>query len=192
MNKILQWLSGGDLRSDGMSNEIAEFILENPQLLDELIEGLNSSNDVIRGRTADALEKIAREKPELFVARLSELIQVVTNDNLPMVKMHLAMMLGHLVVCGEKIDEITEALINLLDDESAYAKSWAIVSLCIVAKKYPDIRKRIFNRIVKYQNDKSIAIRTRVRKAIDLLGKESSQFPKGWIKSKYLQDIERC
>ncbi len=189
MNQILGWLSGGDLRSDGMSDEAAEFILEKPQLLDELFDGLHSPNDVIRGRTADALEKVAREKPELFVARLSELIQVATNDHVAMVKMHIAMLLGHLVVCDEKIEEIVSALLRLLDDESAFTRSWSIVSLCIIGKKYPLKSKNIFESIARHQIDSSIAIRTRVRKAIVLLGNEDANFPKGWIKSTHLQDL---
>ena len=63
MNEILQWLAGGDLRSDGMANEAAEVILENPELIEELFEGLSSADEVVRGRTADALEKVGRTKP---------------------------------------------------------------------------------------------------------------------------------
>ena len=174
-----------------MSNEAAEFILENPRLLDELFDGLKSPDDVIRGRTADALEKVAREKPGLFAAHIPELILVAENDQVAMVKMHLAMMFGHLVVCGEKINEITAALINLLEDESVFTKSWAIVSLCIIAKKYPPKGKNIFGSIAKHQDDKSIAIRTRVRKALALLGNEEAKFPKGWIKSKHLQNLDK-
>jgi HEAT repeat protein len=189
MNQILQWLSGGDLRSDGMSNEAAEFILENPQLFDELFDGLKSENDVIRSRTADALEKVARGKPELFINRLPELINSAKNDQVAMVKMHLAMILGHLVVCDEKIEEIVSALLILLGDESAFTRSWSIVSLCILGKKYPSKSKNIFESIARYQTDSSIAIRTRVRKAIELLVNEDAKFPKGWIKSTHLQDL---
>ena len=189
MNQILQWLSGGDLRSDGMSDEAAEFILENPQLMDELFDGLKSANDVIRGRTADALEKVARVKPDLFINRLPELINIAKNDQVAMVKMHLAMIFGHLVVCDEKIEEIVSILLDLLDDESAFTRSWSIVSLCIVGKKYPSKRKTIFESIARYQTDSSIAIRTRVRKAIELLGNEDAQFLKGWVKSTHLQDF---
>jgi len=188
MNQILSWLSGGDLRSDGMSEEAAEFILENPQLFDELFAGLKSANDVIRGRTADALEKVARVKPDLFIDRLSELINIARNDQIAMVKMHLAMIFGHLVVCDQKIEEIVSALLILLDDESAFTRSWSIVSLCIVGKKYPSKSENIFESIARYQTDSSIAIRTRVRKAIELLGNEDAQFPKGWVKSIHLQD----
>jgi HEAT repeat protein len=188
-NQVLQWLSGGDLRSDGLSNEAAEFILENPVVFDDLFEGLKSPNDVIRGRTADAIEKVAREKPEILINRLSELVIIAKNDQVAMVKMHLAMTFGHLVACDEYIEEIESVLKFLLDDESVFTKSWAIASLCIIGKKYPSKRKPIFESIAKYHSNSSVAIRTRVRKAIELLGNDDAKFPNGWVKSIHLRDL---
>jgi len=188
-NQVLQWLSGGDLRSDGLANEAAEFILENPAVFDDLFDGLKSPNDVIRGRTADAIEKVARERPDLIINRLSELVFIATNDQVAMVKMHLAMIFGHLVACDENIEEIKAVLKILLADESVFTKSWAIASLCIVGKKYPSKCKSIFESIAKYHNNSSVAIRTRVKKAIELLGNDDAKFPKGWVKSVHLQDL---
>jgi HEAT repeat protein len=189
MNEILQWLSGGDLRSDGMSDQAAKFILEHPQLLDELFDGLKSGEDLIRGRTADALEKVARSKPELFLGYLPDLLHIAKVDQVPMVKMHLAMLFGHLVVCDVDIEEILSALLDLLNDESAFVKSWSIVSLCIIGKRHPKYSKDIFEDIARLHDDSSVAIRTRGKKALELLGNEDVKFPKGWIKSIHLQDL---
>lgn len=52
MNQLLEWLSGGDLRSDGMANEAADFVLAHPELLGELLAGLDQPEDLIRGRPA--------------------------------------------------------------------------------------------------------------------------------------------
>ena len=40
MNQILHWLAAGDLRSDGLSNEIVGIVLQNPALIADLMEGL--------------------------------------------------------------------------------------------------------------------------------------------------------
>jgi HEAT repeat protein len=189
MNEILQWLSGGDLRSDGMANQAAEFILEHPRLLYELFDGLKSGEDLIRGRTADALEKVARTKPDLFIDYLPDLLHIARADQVPMVKMHLAMLFGHLLACDVDIVEILSVLLNLLDDKSAFVKSWSIVSLCIVGKRHPKYTKDIFEDIARLHDDSSIAIRTRVKKALELLGDEEAKFPKGWVKSIHLQDL---
>jgi len=189
MNQILSWLSGGDIRSDGASDEAAEFILEHPASFDDLFAGLASPDDVIRGRTADALEKVARKRPDLLISKLTELVQVAETEARPVVKMHLAMLFGHLVACGERIEEITSALQGLLSDPSVFTRSWGISSLCIVARKYPQRCDEILRWILKYQQDDSTAVKTRVRKALVVLGNESAQFPNGWVKSTHLQDL---
>ena len=191
MNQLLEWLSGGDLRSDGMANEVRDLVLHDPQLICDLYEGLSVPDDVIRGRTADALEKISRSRPDLLIDDLYELTQIVMNDSVAMVRWHIAMIFGHLSLYEEKINEITNVLLHLLQDESVFVRSWAIVSLCIVGRKYPGKREEIVNQITPLQHDDSIAIKSKVRKAIDLLVNETVPFPKGWVKSTHLETISK-
>jgi hypothetical protein len=172
-----------------MSNEAADFVLKNPELFDELFEGLSVSDDVVRGRTADALEKVSRVKPDLLIGRLPKLIQVAEEDHVPMVKMHLAMIFGHLAMYEERLSDLISTLLNLLDDRSVFTRSWAVVSLCIIGRKYPHERTQILARIAPIQRDQSIAMRTKARKAIDLLANNHLPFPKGWIKSEHLQEL---
>lgn len=188
-NQILSWLSGGDLRSDGLASEAAQFVLGNPHVFEDLFAGLFDPDDVIRGRTADALEKIARDRPDLLINHLQEMIDLAENDPVPMVKMHLAMIFGHLAVYQESLERLISALYDLLADESVFTRSWAISSLCIIGRKYPGECQRIVNRLSQLQADRSIAIRSRVKKALIILTNPNAQFPKGWIKSELLQGI---
>lgn len=190
MNQILEWLTGDDLRSDGLANEAADAVLQNPQLFDDLYAGLSSPNDVVRGRTADALEKVARQRSDLLVAHLQELADISITDQVPMVKMHLAMICGHLAHYEEQIDMLRATLFALLEDESVFARSWAISSLCIIARLYPAECDRIINRIAPLRGDSSAAIRSRVRNALNLLVDENTPFPKGWIKSEQMKAVE--
>jgi HEAT repeat protein len=189
MNQILEWLSGGDLRSDGLADEVAAAVLKSPDLFDDLFAGLSESDDVIRGRTADALEKISRQRPDLIAVHLPEVIDLSRSDQVPMVKMHLAMIFGHLALYEELIDILQSALFDLLEAESVFAKSWAIVSLCIIGRMYPQKSTRIVNRISQLQGDKSVAIRSRAGKALNILTNPSASFPKGWIKSDRLKTL---
>ena len=190
MNQILDWLSGGDLRSDGLANEAAEAVLKNTQLFNDLYAGLSMPDDVVRGRTADALEKVARQRPELLVTHLPELEDISNKDRVPMVKMHLAMIFGHLAFYEEHVDILRSALFVLLDDQSVFAKSWAIVSLCIIARLYPADCDSIIKRIAPLSTDSSAALRSRARNALNLLTNEDSPFPKGWIKSEHLREVD--
>lgn len=188
-NQILTWLSGGDLRSDGMANEAARVVLDNPAIIDDLVAGLSESDDVIRARTADALEKVAREMPDLLKVHLQQLIDLAGTEQVPAVKMHLAMIFGHLAVYEEMLEQLILVLYYLLEDESVFTRSWAIASLCIIGRKYPIENQRILNKLSQLQSDPSVAIRSRIAKAVVLLTNPEKEFPKGWIKSVYLQDI---
>jgi HEAT repeat protein len=146
-----------------MANEAAEFVLQKPDLFDELHAGLSESDDVIRGRAADALEKVARARPDLLVDRLRELIAVLESDKLAMVRWHVAMILGHLACYEEVVEQVAPTLLRLLEDGSVFVRSWAIVSLCIIGRKYPGWKEQIVNQVGLLQSDSSAAIRSKVR-----------------------------
>lgn len=189
MNQILHWLSAGDLRSDGLSNEIVKIVIQQPYLIADLIDGLDHPEAIIRGHTADALEKIGRSHPELLLIYLPKLLSSSQQDSVAMVKMHLAMIFGHLAIYVEQVEELVSALLKLLQDESVFAASWAITSLCILGRKYPDQRDLILRQIMALQRHDSVAIRSKVKKAIHLLTNENAPFPKGWIKSERLSSL---
>jgi hypothetical protein len=183
MNPILERLSGGSLISDGDANEVAEEILLAPKQLNQLIEGLSSSDDVIRGRTAHALEWISRSRPDLLLNFLPLFLQSAKNDPVPMVRWHLAMLFANLTVKGKEKDQIVSTLFDLLQDDSIFIKSWAISSLCILGRKYPEYETEILEKIKPLRNYQSVAIRTRAKKAIEALENPYLRLPKSWVKS---------
>lgn len=189
MNQLLEWLTGGDLRSDGQASEVADLVLENHQLFDDLYAGLLVETDVVRGRTAHALERISRIQPELLVGHVNELVEVAKKDPLPMVRFHLAMLFGNLLIYQDQVEVIKSTLLEMMGDESVFTRSWVISSLCILGRKYPDEREAILQALAPGLRDDSIAIRSRTQKALRLLSDERQPFPQGWIKSEYLLGI---
>jgi len=189
MNQLLEWLKVGDLTSDGAANEVVRFVRADLRLLDDLIEGLALVEEVVRGHTADALEKLARSYPEHLLHYLPLLIRIAKEDPIPMVRWHIAMILGHISMYPDYLEEILAVLMELLSDESTFTKSWAIVSLCILARQYPEKVDPIVNAIAPLKTSSSIAIRSKVRNALAILTDEHSPFPKGWIKSEHLSKL---
>ena len=189
MNQLLEWLKVGDLTSDGAANEVVRFVRADLRLLDDLIEGLTVVEEVVRGHTADALEKLARSYPERLLQYLPLLIRTVKEDPIPMVRWHIAMILGHISMYPDYLEEILVVLMELLSDQSTFTKSWAIVSLCILARQYPEKVDPIVNAIAPLKTSSSIAIRSKVRNALAILTDEYSPFPKGWIKSEHLKKL---
>jgi HEAT repeat protein len=182
MNQLLLMLRGGDLRSDGEAHQVARIVLDNPALLSDLLGGLEVDEQVVRGRTAHALEKIARDQPEWLQPHLSILL-AAGDDPLPMVRWHMAMIYADLALFEQEVVVLTQKLLEMLDDTSVFVRSWAISSLCIIAKLYPASNAEITSRISAYSQDESIAIRARVRKALEALLAPTNPLPAGWLKS---------
>ena len=189
MNQLLEWLRGGNLRSDGFAPQAADLVIKQPQLLTELLEGLDEPDDVVRARTADALERVARVNPEPFNDHLPRFTAIARGDPIPMVRWHMAMLLGDLIIFEDARDEIQVTLDQLLRDGSPFVRSWAISSLTMLGRKYPDEREGIVKKIVPLHQDSSIAVRHRARKATDLLMDDQLQIPTGWIKSTRLMNL---
>ena len=186
MNQLLHWLSAGDLRSDGLSNEVVEIVLQNPALFPDLMEGLTHADDAVRGHTADALEKIGRRRPDLLLPYLSQVLSASRLDPLPMVRWHLALIFGHLAGSESAVETLIAALLPLLMDKSVFTASWAIVSLCIIGRKYPAQKERIIPQIAALQGHSSTALQSKVNHAMRLLTDSESPFPAGWVKSDHL------
>ncbi len=190
MSQFSRWLSGGDLRSDGRAPEIAEIVLQDRSLLEDLLGCLDSDDAVVRGRAADAVERVARLNPGWLLGEMPRLLSLARSDPVPMVRWHMAMILGYLAVYPEWADALAEVLLELLQDDSVFVRSWAIVSACILARWYPERADEITDQITHLQHDKSIAVRSKVRKALSLLVASDLPFPKGWLKSPHHKELE--
>jgi HEAT repeat protein len=187
MNQVDNWLSGGDLRSDGLSNEVTRVTIDNPGLLPNLVAYLDAPDAVVRGRAADVIEKVGRALPEALVPHFDRLVTALSEDKVPMVRWHLAMALGHLVMYPEKVDAIETALLDRLEDKSVFVVSWAIVSLSILAFQYPARLPAIASTIAPFEKSRSVALRARARKAMAALTKPGASLPPGWVKSEHLK-----
>jgi hypothetical protein len=190
MNKILSWLMEGDRRGDGLANEVANFVLANPGVLEDLLEGLGEQDHVLRGRTMDALEKIARDEPEWLRDQIDVLRGMAAVEERANAGMHIAMIIGHLAAYESMAEENISTLLGMLDTKKVFISAWVISSLCIYARLYPDYRDQIVENIAPLHNDPSIAIRTRVRYAMEILTDERKPFPKGWVKAEGLRYLE--
>lgn len=183
-NELLLKLAGGDLRSDGRGNEVADEVIANPALLGKLIEGLYENDEVIRARTAHALERVSRTSPKMVEGIMPKLVLMAGNDPVPMVKWHLAMIFGNLALTEEEAKGVMPPLSTLLNDGSVFVKSWAIVSLTLIGKKYDSLRHDVHAKIAVLQDHPSKAIRTKVKKALEVLGKDGEPVPSNWIKAR--------
>ena len=183
MSAFSRILSSGDLRSDGFADEVARIVSEHPDLLPDLVGALAASDPAVRGHAADALEKVSRSYPNEVAAFLPSILRAAQNDPVAMVRWHMAMTLGHLSSLAPVRPEAEQVLLALLKDESTFVKTWAITSLCILAKTDPDRCEAIIQKIAPLAGDPSVAVAKRAQMALRALADPASPLPKGWVKN---------
>lgn len=186
MNIFERWLAEGDLTSDGKSNEATAVILNNPIRVEQLVECFDSSDPIVRGHAANAAEKIAREKPEIFLPYMHILFKTAVQDPIGSVKQHLAMLFGHTAIFEELVNPSLMTLSTLLENQHAFTKIWAISSLCIIAALYPKYQPRVLGEIVQFEDSSKNSVCIRAQKAREILT-EDSDFPEGWVKNLAIQ-----
>jgi HEAT repeat protein len=184
MSNLLNQLKGGTLISDGNADQVAEKVLMDPALFNQLLAGLKVEDDIIRARSAHALEKVSRIHPDWFSPHFHFLTVLVQADPLPMVRWHLVMLLTNLASISVNNDLIIEILSDRLNDESAFVKSWAISGLCILGRRNPEWTAEIIQSLRPMRNVQGTAVRSRASKAVELLENSYLPIPKGWVKAK--------
>ncbi len=162
MNKLLRQLTDGDLRSDGKANDAARQVIYQPELLPDLVEGFESDSEIIRMRTAHAVEVISRENGNLLEEFRPKLIKYAQKDTLPETRWHLAQVFGNLDLSPKETGIVLPILYKYLESGTVLVKSWTIVGLGNIAKKNDRFRQEILQKIAELQNDKSPAVRNRV------------------------------
>ena len=179
--ELKELLCEGDLRSDGLSDDVVKIILENPGYFGELVDCLYETNDKIRAHASDALEKILRLNTELINPYLNDILSQAQQEQLSIVKMHFAMIFGYLWNVLNYLDEIIKILFSYLADTNAFVVSWTISSLTIIACNVPEKKTGVIKRLKIYPFSSSKAVQTRLQKALFVLEK-NGRVPKSWIK----------
>ena len=180
--ELKELLQEGDLRSDGLADDVVKIVLNNPIYFEELFECLQSENLIVRAHASDALEKILRVKKELIKPEITKLLVLAKSETLPVVKWHYAMIFSHIFEEIPSLDEMLDILFKYLSDESVFVISWAISSLTVIALKKRGKKRLILKKLEILNNYPSKAVQSRLQKAFLVLMK-NKPIPKNWIKA---------
>ena len=156
MNKVLEKLSGGDLRSEGRAAEAADEIINNPNLLTDLVKGLHSHDKVIRARTCMAMEVVSRKRTELLSDAVPQLIQLASGATVPQVRWHIAEILGNVRLSDDQAERMIPILLEWLRDKSKIVKYCAVQALGILGRDSPSTEQIVSKIVVLRGEGKSL------------------------------------
>lgn len=130
-------LGGGDIRSLGRSRRVINQIQSQADF-DELFHHQFHHDPVIAARAADAVEKIARTRPELLTSHKQEMFLFIKGEMSIELKWHFAQMLSRISLSTRELKIVWGQLSHwaLNPNESKIVRVNAIQSLYDLSKKY--------------------------------------------------------
>ena len=170
-SSILRQLEGGDRRSLGRSNEVVARVLAEPKVFRPLFAGLMSDNPVVRGRAADAVEKVTQVRPDWLVPYKSQLIGPLACCDQPEVRWHVAQMLPRLPWNAREGRRVYQVLREYLRDTSSIVKTCAMQALVDLTEQTPALRPIVVRRLRTLTAQGTPAMRARGRKLLAALSK---------------------
>ncbi len=174
MADILDKLRGGDLRSIGQANEVVQEIEKNAALFGKVFSGLYDRDPVVRMRSADVIEKVTLNKPELLSGYTSRVISILASAEQQEICWHMAQVAPRLDCTADEENEIIEALKRYLSHKSKIVIVSAMESLTIFAEKNSSILYEVIE-IIKIQKENgSPAVQSRGRKLLHRLKKKQT------------------
>lgn len=127
--RIASVLAGADRRSIGRADEVARLVREQPKLFGELIACLWHDSYVVRMRAADAVEKIAVEKPNLLQRYKSRLLGLLAETEQIELRWHLAQTIPRLKLTPRERQRTAACLRRYLGDNSSIVRAWTLDAL---------------------------------------------------------------
>ena len=167
---IYDLLTGNDLRSIGKANEVVELVTSDPELFDEVFEGIFHSDKVVRARCADAVEKVARRFPEYIQNKKSRIFKKLDTFEQKEVVWHIALMLGYLKLTKREKDKTFVKLNEWMKtSDSIVVQVSCMQTMAELAFKNKVMAKSVRDEIQSQMINGAPAIKARGRKLLNLL-----------------------
>ncbi|HEV3253335.1 MAG TPA: hypothetical protein VG033_02940 [Candidatus Acidoferrales bacterium] len=169
MNRLLQKLGGGDRRSIGASNEVVAEVLARPALFRLVFEGLEMGDALVQMRSADAVEKITRGRPELLQRYKKRILGTIAENNQPEVRWHVASMIPRLKLTARERGVAVDILFDYLHERSSIVKTCAMQGLAELAMKHAPLKVQVLPLLEELTETGTPAMRARGRKLLKQL-----------------------
>lgn len=163
---MLTLLQGGDRRTIGRYDQIAEMVSSDAKLFPKLIIGLWSAEALARMRAADAAEKVTRKHRELLQSYKDELLGLMAETQEQELCWHLGVLVPRLELNARERQVAISSLHRYLEDRSSNVKTLALQGLVDLVKDEPGIRSRVIDILRQATRHGTPAMKARSRKLL--------------------------
>ena len=162
---LINYLKGGDLRSNAKAKELATLI-KTQKDFDALFHYLHSKDRLLIMRAADVLEEITRVHPKYLLSHQRDILQFLKTAKHKEFKWHLAQMVGRLRFTPVQRQEVSDALTSWVTDssESKIVRVNALQALYDINKQYHERDEELQELIGNLKKEKIPSLTSRIRK----------------------------
>ena len=169
---LVATLSGGDRRSIGRANEVADRVGDLASAAAQLLLAIEGDDPVVRLRAADALEKASAKSPSILEPLKGDLLRLLKDHPQMEVRWHLIQMTPRLCLGQRERQEAVELLMGHLGDKSAIVRADALSALTEFARRDGDLRAQWEPALNRFTHDGAAAVRARARKLMRTLARD--------------------
>lgn len=166
MKDIVDKLRGGDRRSIGRSDEVAQEISANPKLFAQVLAATLDANPVVRMRAADAIEKASVVNPNLLQPHKNTILKKIAAIPQQEVRWHVAQILPRLKLTPKERDHAVAILFDYLKDKSSIVKALTMQALADLAQTDFQLQERVVPLLEFLTANGTAAMRARGRKLL--------------------------
>jgi len=161
-------LSGGDQRTLGDVDLVVSAVATQPQRLDELISCVtDSSDEIVRMRASDALEKVCRVRPALLDPHVALLLGEMSKIDQPSVRWHVAQMLGLVELSPQERGRAALLLCTNLEESSDWiVLNYSLDSLAVLARQDPQLVPDLLGYLRQFQGSNYKSLSSRANKLL--------------------------
>lgn len=162
---LLKLLEGGDRRSVGDADRVAELARGDAAAIAELVHGLGVDDAVVRMRAADALEKATREEMAMLVPHKAAILRVLDSSDQAEVRWQLVQCLPRLPFAPAELPGIVERLERCFENQdSRILRVNCLQALYELSTRSPEATAVARNLIARGLKDPAASVRARARK----------------------------
>jgi hypothetical protein len=137
-------LTPGDKRTTGNADQVAELVLTNPKLVEEVIACFKEDHEGIRMRAADALEKVAVKHPDYVQPFLPQIFNEIALINQQEVQWHVAQILEYLSLTPAEIKQAANILFDYITTtKSNIVKVFAATTLTKLSLQEQSLQPKV-------------------------------------------------
>jgi len=165
MEQFYKLLTGGDLRSIGISNSVVSKV-QDQNYFDELFKCLFHKDRLVIMRAADAIEKITVQHPVYLSKYKNVLLELCNAAKNKELKWHLALLIPRLNLSGKETEIVWQILTGWVSNkrESKIVRVNSIQALYEISLKDQRFIKDLQTSLVEIEKENIPSINARIRR----------------------------